>query len=355
MLAEPPRAPACPPPDPRYDDSMIQTFRAHDAVELAVLERSGFVESRHVGAAVVVAGDGSVVTSLGAIDSPVFPRSSVKPFQALAAMQAGVPLRGAQVAIAAGSHTGSLDHMDVVSGMLKAAGVTEDQLGCPHAWPADPPARAWLVRSERGKSRLAMNCSGKHAAFLWACTENGWDTAGYLEPNHPMQRAVRTVIEEYTGQPVQHTGVDGCGAPVMAVTLTGLARAFTTLAKAPSDKNANARAATIATSMLDYPWAVEGHGRPNTVVMEELGVLAKLGAEGVIAMATPTGASVAVKMLDGNGRAATLVGLTLLAAAGALDVPEVAGVLAKVVPPVMGGGRPAGSLRLGSAVSALLD
>lgn len=334
---------------------MIQTFRAHDAVELAVLERSGFVESRHVGSAVVVAADGSVVTSLGAVDSPIFPRSAVKPFQALAAMQSGVPLRGAQVAIAAGSHTGSLEHMDIVSGMLKAAGLTENHLGCPAAWPSDPEARAWLLRTDRGKSRLAMNCSGKHAAFLWACTENGWNTAGYLEPNHPMQRAVRRVLEEYTGQTIRHTGVDGCGAPVMSVTLKGLARAFTTLAKAPSDKSANARAATVATSMLDYPWAVEGHGRPNTVVMEDLGVLAKLGAEGVLAMATPAGASVAVKMLDGNGRAATLVALTLLAASGALDVPEVAAVLGKVVPPIMGGGRPAGSLRLGQAVSALLN
>jgi len=334
---------------------MIQTFRADDAVELAVLERSGFVESRHLGAAVVLAGDGSVVTRLGAVDSPIYPRSSLKPFQALAAMQSGVPLRGVQVAVAAGSHSGSLEHMDVVSGMLKAAGLGEKHLGCPAAWPGDPDARAWLVRTDRGKSKLAMNCSGKHAAFLWACTENGWDVAGYLEPNHPMQRAVRTVVEEYTQERVQHTGVDGCGAPVMAVTLTGLARAFTALAKAPSDKHANARAATIATSMLDYPWAVEGRGRPNTVVMEDLGVIAKLGAEGVLVMAAPTGASVAVKVLDGNGRAATLVALTMLAAAGALDVPEVAAVLSKVVPPVTGGGRVVGSLRLGSAVSALLD
>jgi len=334
---------------------MSQTFQAYDAVELAVLERSGFVESRHVGSAVVLAGDGSVVTALGDVDAPIFPRSCIKPFQALASMQAGVPLRGAQVAIAAGSHTGSHDHMDVVSGMLKAAGLNESHLGCPAAWPGDSQAREWLVRTERGKSKLAMNCSGKHAAFLWACTENGWDTTGYLEPNHPMQRAVRTVLEEYTEEPVLHTGIDGCGAPVMAVTLTGLARAFTALAKAPSDKHANARTATIATSMLDYPWAVEGHGRANTVVMEDLGVLAKLGAEGVMVMAAPTGASVAVKMLDGNGRAATLVGLTMLAAAGALDVPEVAAVLAKVVPPVMGGAQVAGSLRLGSAVSALLN
>ncbi|ALV46969.1 asparaginase [Arthrobacter alpinus] len=333
---------------------MIHTFRAYDAVELAVLERSGFVESIHIGSAVVVAGDGSVVTELGDIKAPIYPRSATKPFQALASMQSGVPLRGAQVAIACGSHTGSLEHMDLVAGILKAAGLNESHLGCPAAWPGDSTARAWMVRTDRQKSKLAMNCSGKHAAFLWACQENGWDVAGYLEPNHPMQRAVRTVLEEYTGEQVTHTGVDGCGAPVMAVSLTGLARAFSTLAKAPTDKNANARAATIATSMLDYPWAVEGHGKPNTVVMDELGVIAKMGAEGVLAMATASGASVAVKILDGNGRAASLVGLTLLAASGALDIPEVAGVLDKVVPPVMGGSSRAGSLRLGQAVSALL-
>lgn len=334
---------------------MIHTFRAHDAVELAVLERSGFVESVHIGSAVVVAADGSVVTELGDVTAPIYPRSATKPFQALASMQSGVPLRGVQVAIAAGSHRGSIEHMDVVAGMLKAAGLEEKYLGCPAAWPGDSTARAWMVRTEREKSKLAMSCSGKHAAFLWACVENGWDLSGYLEPNHPMQRAVRTVLEEYTGETVRHTGVDGCGAPVMTVSLTGLARAFSTLAKAPSDKHANARAATVATSMLDYPWAVEGHGLPNTVVMEDLGILAKMGAEGVLAMSTPTGASVAVKILDGNGRAATLVGLTLLAASGAVDIPAVAGVLGKVVPPVMGGHSPAGSLRLGQAVSSLLD
>lgn len=334
---------------------MPQTFSAAAAVELAVLERSGFVESRHLGSAVVLAGDGTVVTALGDVTAPVYPRSCLKPLQALAAMQAGVPLRGAQVALASASHVASHAHMDVVEGMLKAAGVTEQDLGCPTDWPQDEEARFWMIRNGHGKRKVAMNCSGKHAAFLWACTENNWDLHSYLEPNHPLQQRVRSVIEEYTGEHIAHTGVDGCGAPVTAVSLTGLARAYSKLGKAPSDGNANARAATIATSMLDYPWAVQGHGHANTIVMEELGVLAKLGAEGVLAMATATGAAVTVKVLDGNGRAATLVGLTLLAAAGALDVPDVAGVLDRVVDPITGGGRPVGSLRLGSAVSALLD
>ena len=107
--------------------------------------------------------------------------------------------------------------------------------------------------------------------------------------------------------------------------------------------------------MLDYPWAVQGRGEANTIVMDELDIIAKIGAEGVLVMATPQGVSVAVKMLDGNLRATSLVGLTLLAAAGAVDIPGVSSVLEKVVEPVLGGGRPVGRIRLGHAVSALLD
>ncbi|GAB3278115.1 asparaginase [Sinomonas notoginsengisoli] len=331
------------------------TFTADDAVELAVIERSGFIESRHLGSAVVLAGDGTVVTELGDIRTPVFARSTLKPLQALASMQTGVPLRGTQVALACASHIGSLDHMDVVEGMLHAAGLRETDLLCPAEWPRDENAHAWLARSGQGKRRLAHNCSGKHAAFLWACAENGWDRRNYLEPNHPLQQRIRATIEEYAEELIAHLGIDGCGAPVAALSLHGLARAFSRLAKSPGDEDANARAATVATSMLDYPWAVQGHDRANTVVMEELGVLAKVGAEGLLVLATPQGATVAVKVLDGNVRATTLVGLTMLAAADAVDVPDVARVLERVVEPVMGGGRQVGRIRLGRAVSALLD
>ncbi|MDM7990222.1 asparaginase [Arthrobacter sp. zg-Y877] len=333
---------------------MNATFTASDAVELAVLERNGFIESRHIGSAVVMAADGSVVTELGDITTPIFPRSTLKPFQAVAAMQSGVPLRGPQVALAAASHVGSREHTDVVRGMLAAAGVTEEHLQCPADWPQDTEARNELIRGGKGPQRIAFNCSGKHAAFLWACTENNWDHATYLEPQHPLQRRIAEVIEEFTGETVKHWAVDGCGAPLAAVSLTGLARGIGRLSKAPSGKHGNARAATVATAMLDYPWAVHGHGRENSIVMEDLGIIAKNGAEGVLVLGTDTGVSVALKMLDGNTRAASLVGLTLLAASGAVDPVAVEKVLDKIMQPVLGGGVPVGSLRLGAPVTALL-
>ncbi|MCW1248872.1 asparaginase [Acaricomes phytoseiuli] len=334
---------------------MLNTFLAQDAVELAAVERSGFVESRHIGSAVLTANDGSVVISLGDPDAPVFARSTLKPFQALGSMQAGVPLRGAEAAIAAGSHTGSLAHTDLISTMLEKAGLDERYLLCPPAWPQDTEAYRWMLRTERDKTPLAMNCSGKHAAFLWACTENSWDTGTYLNPEHPVQKLAQAAIEEYTGERPVQMGTDGCGAPVSALSLIGLARAYGRLGRSATDKNANARAATIATAMLDYPWAVEGVSKPNTVVMEELGVIAKLGAEGVLCLATPSGVGVAIKILDGSARAASLVGLTMLAAAEAVSADAVAATLPKIVDPIIGGDMTVGQLRLAPAVSALLD
>lgn len=334
---------------------MAETLLASDTVDLVVLERNGFIESRHRGTAVVVNAAGEVLDALGNPNTLVYPRSALKPFQALASMQSGVPLRGAQVALACASHDGSAEHTKVVESMLAKAGLSEADLLCPAAWPSHEETRTERIRAGLGKSAISFNCSGKHAAFLWACAENGWDTKTYLSPGHPVQQRVIGVIEEYAGETISHLGVDGCGAPVPVISLAGLARAASKLAQAPGNKHADARAATIATAMLDYPWAVQGHGKPNSVVMEDLGVIAKLGAEGVLLLAAPCGTAVAVKMSDGSGRGSDLLGLTLLANAGAISTVQLTDTLAKLTRPVLGGGIPVGALRLAAPVLDLLD
>lgn len=333
----------------------MQIFSSDQAVDLAVVQRSGFVESRHRGSAVVLAPDGSVALSLGAPDVPVFPRSTLKPFQAIASMKAGAALRGEQVAIAAASHTGTFDHLDAVSSILKAAELSPEALQCPPDWPEDEDTRAWLIRTERGKNRMCMNCSGKHAAFLLACVTNGWPTDSYLDPSHPLQQLVVETIEEFSGERAAHLGVDGCGAPLAAVTLTGLARMYSTLGRAARNIQADARAATVATSMLDYPEYVQGPGRSNTVIMEELDVITKLGAEGVLGLGTRSGWSVAIKMLDGSSRANSLVGLTLLAHAGAISRADADRVLARVTHPITGAGKPVGGIELAQPLLDLVD
>ncbi|KRC50534.1 asparaginase [Leifsonia sp. Root227] len=322
-------------------------FTGHEAVELAVVERSGFVESRHLGSAIVLGPDGAVVRSLGAPDAPVFPRSSLKPFQAIAVMGSGVPLEGAAAVLATASHGGTPAHLSVVRGLLAQAQLTEDALQCPNDWPLDSAARDDAIRAGEVKRPLFMNCSGKHAAMLLACMVNGWPTESYLDPQHPMQQQVRDVVERLTGDKVVATGVDGCGAPVFAMALSTLARGIQRIATA-SDGSPFAlyrNAASLKNAVLANGWAIDGPGRANTIVIDELGIFAKLGAEGVMVMAAPDGTSVALKVLDGSLRAATIVALSLLADAGAVEREAVAAVAPRLDLAVLGRGVQVGEIR----------
>ncbi|WP_309065190.1 asparaginase [Microbacterium sp.] len=327
---------------------MLETLTVADAVELAVVERSGFVESRHAGAAVVLSPDGDVVARHGNAEALVLPRSSLKPLQAVAAVTAGAALEGEQLALGTASHTGTDRHVEVVREILAAGGLTEDDLGCPPAWPSDSATRRELVRDHADKSRLRMNCSGKHALMLRACVATGWATEGYLDPAHPLQVHIREVVERLTGEKIAHTAIDGCGAPVHAMSLTGLARGVHRIGSA-SERSPFALhrvAGTLVRAVREHPWTIAGPGAPDTVAIESLGVFAKHGAEGVMVMVAPNGTTVALKMLDGSGRAVTVVAATLLARAGALGDTQVAELEANLRLDILGGGEPVGRIRV---------
>ncbi|MCP2251208.1 asparaginase [Lentzea aerocolonigenes] len=292
---------------------------------LAEVTRSGFVESLHHGSVVGLLPSGEVGVAVGAVEDPVLPRSCMKPFQALACLSAGAPLEGPTLAIAAGSHTGEDRHVELVVQLL--GGLPVESLRCPESWPEDEQTRHRLTEP----SRVRMNCSGKHAAMLAACVQARWPTQTYLEPTHPLQQLVSRTMEELSGETVAHTAVDGCGAPVYALSLHGLARAMRGLVRTP-----------VADAMRRFPEYVGGTGHVNTVVMQLLpGVVAKGGAEGVLVLATAAGHAVAVKVLDGNPRATTAIGLTALAALG-YDVSPAKEHLSV---PVLGGGQVVGQVR----------
>jgi L-asparaginase II len=331
---------------------VVQTLTVQDAVELAVVERNGFVESRHIGAAVVLSPEGEVVVRHGNSDALVLPRSSMKPMQAIACLTAGAPLEGEQLGLATASHNGTDRHVAVVREILAAGGLTEDDLGCPADWPGDSATRDELVRDHAGKARIRMNCSGKHATMLRACIANGWPTAGYLDLGHPLQVHIKDIVERLSGERVAATAIDGCGAPVHAITLTGLARAVHRIGTA-SERSPFALhrvAGALVRTVRENPWTIEGPGRPDTIAIEKLGVFAKHGAEGVMVMVAPNGATVALKMLDGSGRAATIVAATLLARAGALTDAQVEGLASALPLAVLGGGSGVGAIRPGAGI-----
>ena len=326
---------------------MPETLTRNDVIELAVIERSGFVESRHLGAAVVLSPDGEPLAEYGDARALILPRSSLKPLQAVASVTAGADLGTLELALATASHSGTDRHVAVVREMLAAGGIGEDDLGCPEAWPGDTATRNALIREHIAPARIRMNCSGKHAAMLRACVAAEWPLEGYLHPEHPLQVHIREVVERLTGEKVAHTAIDGCGAPVHAMSLLGLARGIHRIGSA-SDRSPFALhrvAGSIVKAVRENPWTIDGPGRPDTLAIETLGVFAKGGAEGVMVMVAPDTTTVAAKILDGSGRAATLVAAGMLARAGAVSADEVRRLEEALPLSVTGGGQPVGRIR----------
>ena len=201
---------------------MVEAYRGGEL--LAEVVRSGFVEGFHRGSAVVLGPDGNPRAAIGDVTGQLFPRSSNKPLQSIGALRTGLDFADpADLAIGSASHRGEPFHIARVSAILQRSGLTAQDLGCPAALPSDDDARLAILASGGGPTRLHMNCSGKHAAMLSTCVTAGLSTKDYLDEGHPLQQANRAVVAEFTGEEITISGRDGCGAPLFAVSLTGLA------------------------------------------------------------------------------------------------------------------------------------
>ena len=318
---------------------------------LAEVIRSGRTESIHRGAVIALGPDGVVLDTgrglvrAGAVDTPMFPRSSNKPMQAAAMLHCGLDLDGKLLALAAASHSGEDFHVAGVREILAGAGLTEDALQCPPDLPLDEQVQRRLLRTGGEPDRVHMNCSGKHAAMLATCVTAGWPTASYTDPGHPLQAEIRRAIERLTGEPVAAVGVDGCGAPLFGLSLTGLARAFGALVRA--DPGTPER--RVADAMRAHPEWTSGTTRPERALMEAVpGLLLKSGAEGVQAFALADGRAGAFKIDDGAARAMPPLTVALLRRLGAAGEPVADGAALDRVglAEVKGGGQRVGEIRV---------
>lgn len=268
--------------------------------------RGGVPESVHRVAWCTTAGAGADP------DVATFLRSAAKPFQAAVAVESGAlerfGLGDRHLAIGCASHGGSPEHIATVAEVLDACGLDENALACGPDQPRDP-AQARLPEP----SRIAHNCSGKHALALAACVANGWPTDGYLDDAHPLRSAFDAAVRNHCG-PYVGEAVDGCGMHTHRASLHTLAAAFGRLAR---DGGA------IAGAMSTHPHLVAYEGAIDTELMRAIpGAVAKVGAEGVLALGLPDGRGAALKVLDGAMRAIDPAAVVLARWLGArVDLP----------------------------------
>jgi L-asparaginase II len=266
-----------------------------DAV-LAQYVRDGVVESEHRGHLLALNADGSVNFSLGDPSQLVFPRSTVKCIQGAAMVAAGLQLEPRLLALGASSHSGSSEHIAGVKEILALAELDESALQCMLDKPlGEAERRAW---GETPATRIAMNCSGKHAAMLLTCVTNGWPIANYLDASHPLQVSIKGELESLSGEAITLTSTDGCGAPLFLLSLAGLARAIRaiTISTKPAHQ-------LVMQASRAFPEMVAGKGRLTTQMISAVpGLYLKDGAEAVEVASMTDGRTLVFKVSDGSLR-----------------------------------------------------
>ena len=301
--------------------------------------RSGLIETTHAASTVAVDAGGHVLYSSGDVDLPLFYRSAIKPFQALAARRTGLDLPPEHLAITCASHSGYPVHLSLVDAVLGNHGFTRDDLQCAADRPLGATAdRIQFELGHRDRERRFHNCSGKHAGWLAACSMAGWDAASYLDVEHPLQRSIREVVADYTKVDPEPLGVDGCGAPTLRGTIAGLATAFSRL-------TTDTEIAPIADAMTRFSALVDdnvsGYGR----VGVNWGGPTKTGAEGLFAMSRG-GVAIVAKAENGASDIAVAACLEVARSIGALPAGTDEWLTEVRRPAVLGGGHPVGSLEL---------
>jgi L-asparaginase II len=319
------------------------------AVPVAEIVRNGFTEGHHYGSLVSLGADGSVDWSIGDAGGAVLPRSCNKPVQAMGMVRLGLDLPPELTALACASHSGEPFHIAGVRAILASAGLGEDALRTPADYPLDDAAREQVIRDGGAREPVLMNCSGKHAAMLATCVANGWSTDDYRDAGHPLQQALAETFAELTGEPVEVTAVDGCGAPLFSASLVGLATAFRRIALGvDGDERPDAAAARIADAIRSHPAYVSGTTRDELALLTAMpGAIGKAGAEGCYAVALADGRAIALKTDDGAARVRPVLMAEAIRRSGWLDDPSVdaEAVRRTGLVELLGGGQPVGEIR----------
>ena len=327
---------------------------------IAETTRGGITESVHHGIVVAVDARGDVVASDGDPEQVIFFRSSAKPFQAIPVIESGAAdafgLTPAELALCCASHEASPAHQRQVAVMLAKFGMSPADLQCGCPLPMDEAEAARVLLGETARSPLQCDCSGKHAGMLATVAHEGLSRHDYLEPDHPLQRRILTIMAEVLRMPEAAIalGTDGCSLPTFGGPVRAFATAFAALAApelvpAGSGREHAGALNRLRAAMTAHPENVAGHGQfvTDLMALSEGRIVAKSGAEGLICLGVPErGLGIAIRVLDGTFRVHPDVTVAALAQLDILDAATHDAILARHSPELRNhNGRLVGEIR----------
>lgn len=302
------------------------------SVRLVEIFRSDIVESVHRGSIAVVDSKGTLLYELGDTEHKTFFRSTAKPFIAIAALETGIMekygLDLREVALMSSSHSGDMEHIETVKGIMRKANIGQEEIKCGAHEPISKDALKQLLREGGEPSSLHCNCSGKHAGLIAASKAQGMTTHDYLTNQQGIQEKIDGVISDFTGVKKDDItkGTDGCALTVHAVPLRNIALAYTNLCNKEFMNGKYSKSQNyILSAMTMYPEMVAGKGRLDTELMKNFGdrIVCKAGAEGMYCVGILNmSAAIALKIEDGNARATGPVIIETLLQLGIINEEE---------------------------------
>lgn len=309
---------------------------------ITVTYRGGHPENVHYGSLAVVDTQGRLLASVGDVDTPIYPRSSIKPFQAMPLVAEAADryrLTDTDVALLCASHSGEAVHIEGVAALLARIGAGEAELACGSHVPFFFSVTGTSPEPGARFNRLHHNCSGKHAGMLMLAHALAASSSGYLDPFHPVQQRIAACVSHFSGVPEDELvrGIDGCSAPNHALPLRALALAFARLIRAEPDPVYGRAPGRIARAMSQHPELVSGQGRSDLVLMRagRGDWVSKVGADGVQTLASfSRGIGIAAKVSDGQPPPLMVAFVSVLDQLGWLDEPARAALFTLTPPPL---------------------
>ncbi|SIT01635.1 asparaginase [Neptunomonas antarctica] len=328
--------------------------------------RGSTVESQHFGAAVVCDFNGNVQESWGDIDQLVFPRSAIKPIQAIGLIESGASdhyaLTDAEISLACASHLGQPMHIERVSELLNRLGLDQNQLACGAQLPMDVPSAHALLASGQDCCRVHHNCSGKHTGFMATALHLQQPVEGYHQAAHPVQQLSFDIISDLAQfkLDLHRMAIDGCGFPALSLPLRNLGIAMARFANPAGLSERRGKAIKrIQAAITNEPFYLAGEGAVSSDLIDVTkgAVLAKTGAEGFFMAALPDrGLGIALKIADGNARAHSVALLEILDRIGALSKTEKQKLSAHINPKILNSrGQAVGEIRPALAKSPVQE